>query len=76
MKPWSTRAKLAIALAAVSTAVALPAGAVLQRQGPVDGSNGFPAWYQDRNGIALELCTINHPDPTIDRKSTRLNSSH
>ena len=51
------------ALAAmVAFAVAQPALAVLQRQGPVDPVHGFPAWFQDRNGMALELCTINSPD--------------
>ena len=54
------------AAAAFATAVTPQlAHAVLQREGPVDPSHGFPAWYQDRNGIALELCTINNPDPTI-----------
>jgi len=41
--------------------LAQPALAVLQRQGPVDPAHGFPAWFQDRNGLALELCTINSP---------------
>ena len=36
--------------------------AVLQREGPIDPVNGFPVWYQDRNGVALELCTVNPPD--------------
>jgi len=39
-----------------------PALAVLQRQGPVDPAHGFPAWFQDRNGVALEVCSINSPD--------------
>ena len=34
-----------------------PAHAVLQRTGPVDPSHGFPAWYQDSNGLALEFCS-------------------
>ena len=60
------RAVAGMAVAAAIAGLALqPAHAVLQRQGPVDPSHGFPAWYQDRNGIALELCTINSPDPTI-----------
>jgi len=54
----------AVAAAFVALAVAQPASAVLQRQGPVDPTNGFPAWFQDRNGVALELCTINSPGAT------------
>ena len=42
--------------------LAQPALAVLQRQGPVDPAHGFPAWFQDRNGVALEVCSINSPD--------------
>jgi len=53
----------AVAAAFVALAVAQPASAVLQRQGPVDPATKFPAWFQDRNGVALELCTINSPDP-------------
>ena len=37
-------------------AIAHSAHAVLQRVGPVDGVHGFPAWYQDANGVALEFC--------------------
>jgi hypothetical protein len=38
--------------------VAVPAAhAQLQRVGPVDLKNGYPAWYQDKTGIALEFCT-------------------
>ena len=36
--------------------LAQPALAVLQRVGPVDPANGYPAWYQDANGLAVELC--------------------
>ena len=54
---------LVLSIAAIGLAPS--AYAVLQRVGPVDPAHGFPAWYQDRNGIALELCTINSPDPTI-----------
>ena len=32
------------------------AHAVLQRVGPVAAAHGFPAWYQDANGVALEFC--------------------
>ena len=36
--------------------LAQPALAVLQRVGPVDPATGYPAWYQDANGLAVELC--------------------
>lgn len=50
--------KLSRALAAglAALAIAQPAHAVLQRSGPVDPVHGFPAWYQDANGLALQLC--------------------
>ena len=54
------RNSVVAALAAMT--LAQPAQAVLQRQGPADPTNGFPQWFQDRNGVALELCTINSPD--------------
>ncbi len=62
------RAITGLTVAAGATVLFAPLSslAVLQRQGPVDPANGFPAWYQDRNGIALELCTINDPDVTVD----------
>ena len=28
----------------------------LKRVGPIDESNGFPLWYEDTNGVKLELC--------------------
>lgn len=36
--------------------IALPASAVLDSVGPVDPAHGFPTWYMDRTGVALELC--------------------
>lgn len=32
------------------------AHAALAAVGPVSPQNGFPLWYQDTNGLALELC--------------------
>jgi hypothetical protein len=32
------------------------ASAELAAMGPVDTTNGFPSWYMDDNGVALELC--------------------
>lgn len=34
----------------------MTANAVLERVGPVDPANGFPKWYMDTTGVALELC--------------------
>ena len=43
--------------AMLSASVFAPsAHAVLQRVGPVDGTHGFPAWYQDTAGTTLEFC--------------------
>ena len=39
-----------------------PALAVLDSVGPVDPTNGYPAWYMDRNGLALELCVNQNAD--------------
>ena len=45
---------LAVSIAAIGLAPS--AFAVLDRAGPVDPANGFPTWYLDKNGVALELC--------------------
>jgi len=50
-----SKAVLCVALLAGSAA-----NAQLARVGPVDSANGFPTWYQDNTGIALDLCL---PDP-------------
>lgn len=39
--------------------VSSPAFAVLNAVGPVDPGNGFPRYYQDTNGLTLELCIPN-----------------
>ncbi|HWH42490.1 MAG TPA: cadherin-like domain-containing protein, partial [Usitatibacter sp.] len=47
--------------AAVSMAFLAPAHAVLERAGPVDNRatvGGFPAWFQDKTGLALEFCDL------------------
>ena len=49
------RNSVVAALAAMT--LAQPAQAVLQRVGPVDPATGYPAWYQDANGLAVELCS-------------------
>jgi len=43
-----------------------PAFAELQRLGPVDAAHGFPTWYQDRSGVAMELCSIDS-QATLDQ---------
>src|SRR3954471_1389142 len=50
-----------IATAAALVFAALPAHAVLQRVGPVSKAptiGGFPAWFQDGTGVALEFCDL------------------
>jgi hypothetical protein len=34
----------------------LGARAALSAVGPIDPSHGFPSWYQDGNGLTLEIC--------------------
>src|SRR5207344_269425 len=56
MKPSIARTAMA---AAVSLALLSPAHAALTRMGPINNSptvGGFPAWFQDSTGIALEFC--------------------
>ena len=53
----------ALALSIAAIGVAPSAFAVLDRAGPVDTVNGFPQWYADRNGVALELCV--NIDPAV-----------
>ena len=55
IKAGARVAALALALATSSFC----AHAVLERAGPVNiapSVGGFPAWYQDTTGIALEFC--------------------
>ena len=47
--------------ASVSLALAVPAHAALERLGPVNNSptvGGFPAWVQDKSGVAIEFCDM------------------
>lgn len=37
-------------------ALATSASAQLARVGPINPANGFPAWYQDKTGLALDFC--------------------
>ncbi len=51
--------KLKLLAAMVSLAYSLSAHAVLERVGPTSNEpsiGGYPAWYQDTSGLALEFC--------------------
>ena len=52
----STTFRKIVAASIAAMTLAQPAQAVLQRAGPVDPAHGYPAFYQDANGLALELC--------------------
>lgn len=57
---------LAASVLAVATIIlpALPTHAALQAVGPLNTTYGFPSWYQDTNGLALQLCLGTNPDGT------------
>ncbi|MGE5096669.1 MAG: cadherin-like domain-containing protein [Betaproteobacteria bacterium] len=58
MKPCFARTLLA---ASISLALAAPAHATLERMGPINYGptvGGFPSWFQDKTGIALEFCDL------------------
>ena len=42
---------------ALSLLVPATAHAALERVGPTDPANGYPKWYQDTTGLALEFCS-------------------
>ena len=49
--------KSVLALLSIFLALnSMSASAVLERVGPVDPANGFPKWYMDTSGLALEFC--------------------
>ena len=60
---WRTRSAIAIgaSLAAGIAMVAQPASAELSGVGPVDPGHGYPLWYEDGNGLRLELCLDGPP---------------
>jgi hypothetical protein len=61
----SRRYVITLLLCALVLAVALPAAqAELLRVGPTDPAVGYPRWYQDRTGLALELCLPNAAELT------------
>ena len=50
-----------IAAAVLCTIATTPAWAVLERMGPINNAptvGGFPSWFQDKTGIAIEFCDI------------------
>lgn len=56
MRVFLTRAvTLLSALLIAATASAQVQG--LERVGPTSPSNGYPTWYQDKSGVALEFCS-------------------
>ena len=52
---FRTLLKRALVLAA-ATVFTASAFADLARVGPIDPANGFPLWYQDKNGLVLDKC--------------------
>jgi hypothetical protein len=53
-----------VAAAVLLTLATAPAWSALERVGPVDNSpavGGFPAWFQDKSGVALEFCAPSTP---------------
>ncbi|MFL5424003.1 MAG: hypothetical protein ACJ783_03145, partial [Myxococcales bacterium] len=50
---------LRVSAALLMLGIAFPARAELERVGPVNNDprvGGFPAWYQDKTGVAVEFC--------------------
>jgi hypothetical protein len=45
-----------LAILLMTLALAPPAKAELAGSGPVDPSNGYPYWYEDEDGLRLDLC--------------------
>lgn len=58
--PRSFTRAAALALLALAP---LAASAGLQDHGPLDPATGYPAWYRDHAGTALELCLAQSPSP-------------
>ena len=50
------RALFLVLAAFVMLVLAGPAAAGLAKAGPINPQTGFPAWYEDSNGIRLEPC--------------------
>jgi hypothetical protein len=54
--PRPLLAALVTLAAFVTLAIAGPASASLVKAGPINPQTGFPAWYEDGNGLRLEPC--------------------
>jgi hypothetical protein len=57
MKTYRPALTRTVAALAALVAASTPAHAALQRAGPTQAANGFPAWYQDNTGLSTEFCT-------------------
>lgn len=51
----------ALAVLTMVAALASPAKAAAEALGPINPDHGFPVWYQDSNGLRLELCLDGPP---------------
>lgn len=62
---WRVRSAIAVGAvltAAAATLAAQPASAELTGVGPVDAAgHGYPVWYEDANGLRLDLCLDGPP---------------
>ncbi|HEY5974464.1 MAG TPA: choice-of-anchor D domain-containing protein, partial [Geobacteraceae bacterium] len=56
-----TKMFAAMATLVLLTGTITPAGAAMQAVSPGTNPFGFPLWYQDTSGLALELCLDNNP---------------
>jgi hypothetical protein len=56
-KFWAALIAVALTLTTAGiVSAAEPARAGLAAVGPTSSEHGFPVWYRDSNGLALELC--------------------
>ncbi|MFL5366494.1 MAG: hypothetical protein ACJ781_13555, partial [Myxococcales bacterium] len=59
--PAATARLFTIVGSLLTLSITFPAHAALQRVGPVSNApsiGGFPTWYQDKTGLALEFCDM------------------
>lgn len=60
--------RLALLIGISFAAFGQEAGAVLKDFGPLNFA-GFPSWYRDNNGLALQQCVVNTPSPAVPGSS-------
>jgi Big-like domain-containing protein len=53
------------ATSAILLLVPTLASAALRDHGPVDTATGFPAWYRDTTGVAMQPCLSQTPSPNL-----------